>query len=50
MLRIRNLPKVRKKIRHMLDDTTFCDITEDKKMITTITNRFMDLAGVKFNT
>ena len=40
--------KARKKIRHMLDDTSFCDISEDKKMITTITNRFMDLAGVKF--
>lgn len=42
------IKEARKKIRHMLDDTSFCDVTEDKKMITTITNRFMDLAGVKF--
>nr|MBP9709012.1 type I restriction endonuclease subunit R [Oligoflexales bacterium] len=43
------IKQARKKIRHMLDDTFFCDIAEDKKMITTITNRFMDLAGVKFS-
>lgn len=43
------IKQARKKIRHMLDDTSFCDIAEDKKMITIITNRFMDLAGVKFS-
>jgi type I restriction enzyme R subunit len=36
------------KIRRTLSDCSFCDVTEDKKMVASITDEFMRLAEVKF--
>lgn len=41
--------KMKKKVRHLLDGTSFCDILEDKKLLKSVNDKFMDLAKVRFS-
>lgn len=40
--------EVMKNIRRTLGDSSFCDVSEDKKMVASVTDEFMRLAEVKF--
>lgn len=40
--------EVKKNIRRALSERSFCDVTEDKKMIASVNEEFMRLAQVKF--
>ena len=43
----REIKEVRRNVRRLLDETSFCDILEDQKLLKNVTDKFMDIAEVR---
>ena len=44
----REVKEVRREIKRTLDQTSFCNLPEDKKILKAVTDKFIDLAKVRF--
>ena len=44
----KEIKEVKRNIRRLLDETSFCDILEDEKLLKSVTDKFMELAKVRF--